>query len=291
MGHDLWENSAAARAVFATADEVLGISLSQICFEGSEDRLRETRITQPAIVTVSLAALAAALDSGIIDETAFVLAGHSVGEYAALIAAGALSLEDGIRLVGERARLMAEASDASPGTLAAVIGLDEETVRRLADEAGGDVCNLNLPNQTVVGGSRAAVQAMIERAKALGAARAMELNVSGAFHSRLMAPAIEGMAKAVAGVEVAAPSVPVIGNVSAEPLATAEAVRAELTEQVARPVRWHESIARIADSGVTTFIEFGSGRVLTGMIRRLVPGAELVNISRFSDAAVGAAGA
>jgi [acyl-carrier-protein] S-malonyltransferase len=289
MGRDLWEHSAAARAIFETADEVLGFPLSEICFDGPEERLRDTRVTQPAIVAVSLASVAAALEAGAIRESPAVLAGHSVGEYAALIVAGAVSLEDGLGLVGERARLMSEAGEVNPGTLAAIIGLDEAAVRRLTEEEGADVCNLNLPNQTVVGGPHAAVEAIVARAKELGALRAIELNVSGAFHSRLMQSAQEGMAEALAGVSLSTPMIPVVGNVSAEPLASPAEIRAELVTQVSRPVRWHQSVTWIVASGVTTFIEFGSGRVLTGMIKRLVPAATLINVSRFSDTAVGAA--
>lgn len=285
MGADLWRTSAAARQVYETADRVLGYKLSEVCFEGPEERLRETEHTQPAIAATSLACLAAAVEGGFVTERPAFMAGHSIGEYSALVAAGALSLEDGLLLVRERGRLMAKASVHNPGTLAAILGLDEATVRSICDEAGADICNLNLPSQTVLGGSRAAVAKAMELAKARGAARAMELNVSGAFHSSLMQPAVPGMVAAIRRAAVSEPVVAVVGNLSAAPLTDGEAIRAELGAQLASPVRWHESIELIAASGVSTFIEFGPGRVLTGMAKRLVPGATLINVSGQRDLA------
>ncbi len=283
MGRDLWESSEAARSVLQTADAVLGYGLTDFCFKGPDEALRDTRNSQPAIMAVSLACLAAAIESGRVHERPRFVAGHSLGEYSALVAAGALALEDGFRLVGERARLMAMAAGQREGTLAAVVGLDEERVRAICAEADVDVCNLNLPGQTVVGGTREAVARAMELAKAAGA-RVTELSVSGAFHSRLMDPAAEGLARAVDTTPVRRAQVPVVGNVSGRPLVEADEIRDELRKQVVSPVRWHESVATMAAAGVTTFIEFGPGRVLTGMVRRLVEGASLVNVSRLSDA-------
>jgi [acyl-carrier-protein] S-malonyltransferase len=284
MGRDLWDSSPAARAVLETADNVLGYSLSSICFEGPEDKLRDTRIAQPAIMAVSLSALAAALEGGLDSRPAFV-AGHSLGEYSALVACGALTLEDGFRLIGERARLMAEAGEREAGTLAAIIGLEEDAVVGVCGDAGTDLCNINMPTQIVVGGSRANVERAMALAKERGAQRALELNVSGAFHSRLMRPAVEGLTKAVEGVPVTDAAVPFVSNVTARPMLTAAEVRAELPKQIVSPVRWHQSIATMSAAGVSTFVEFGPGRVLTGMIRRLAPGAALVNVSTYGEAA------
>jgi [acyl-carrier-protein] S-malonyltransferase len=284
MGRDLWEGSPAARQVFETADRILGNELSNVCFEGPEEKLRETEFAQPAIFAVSLACLAAAAESGAITERPAFTAGHSLGEYTALVAAGAMSLEEGLQLLQKRARLMAEAGRKNPGTLAAIIGLEESVVMAVCEEAGADVCNLNLPAQTVIGGSHEAVARAIGLAKAKGAQRAVELNVSGAFHSRLMQPAAAGLATAVAQAGIVAPEVPVVGNASATALTDADGVRAELAAQVARTVRWHESITLMADAGVTRFIEFGPGRVLTGLARRLAPGAELMNVSNLAEA-------
>jgi [acyl-carrier-protein] S-malonyltransferase len=284
MGRDLYEGSAAARQFFEAADAVLGYSLSEACFEGPEERLRDTRFAQPAIMTTSLAALAAAVETGAIDERPAFMAGHSLGEYTALVASGALSLEDGLKLIQERARLMAEAATAVPGTLAAILGLDEAIVQSICAEADADLCNLNLPSQTVIGGTRDAVTRAIELAKAKGAQRAVELNVSGAFHSRLMLPAVEGLVRAIAATPIADPRVPVVANASASSLNHAETVRDELGMQIVRPVRWHESLSLMSSSGVTTFIEFGPGRVLTGLAKRAVPGATLINVSNLIEA-------
>ncbi len=215
MGRDVWEASPAAREVFETADRVLGYSLSQICFEGPDDRLRETEYTQPAIFTTSLACLAAAVEAGAVAARPAFTAGHSLGEYSALVAAGALSLEDGLRLLDTRARLMAEAGRSNAGTLAAILGMEEDAVRGICVDADVDVCNYNLPNQTVVGGTRTNVERAIELAKERGAQRALELNVSGAFHSRLMRPAAEGLAGAVAAANVRPPEIPVVANATA----------------------------------------------------------------------------
>jgi len=279
MGRDVWESSAAAREVFETADRVLGYALSRLCFEGPEDRLRETEHTQPAIFTTSLACLAAAVEAGAVEARPAFTAGHSLGEYSALVAAGALSLEEGLRLLATRARLMADACRSNPGTLAAILGMQEDAVRAICADADVDVCNYNLPNQTVVGGSRANVERAIELAKQRGAQRAMELNVSGAFHSRLMRPAAEGLTPVVLAAEVSAPQVPVVANASGEAMRDAAAIRDELCAQVATAVRWHESVTLMAGAGVSKFIEFGPGRVLTGMVKRLAPDATLINVS------------
>ncbi len=285
MGRDLFEASAAARQVFETADAVLGSDLSRVCFEGPEERLRDTEFAQPAIFTASLASLAAAIESGIVQQRPAFMAGHSLGEYTALVAAGALRLDDGLRLLRERARLMAEAGRSQPGGMAAILGLDEDTVRDICRTADVDVCNMNLPTQTVIGGSPDNVKNAVALAKEQGAQRALELNVSGAFHSRLMAPAVNGLAKAVSSAAIGMPQVSVVGNASAAVLDGVEAVRTELKEQVASPVRWHESVTLMAASGVTTFAEFGPGRVLTGLVRRLAPGARLMNIGSMADLA------
>jgi [acyl-carrier-protein] S-malonyltransferase len=283
MGRDVYEASPAARSVFETADRVLGYSLSGLCFEGPEDSLRETEHTQPAIFTTSLACLAAAVESGRVAARPAFMAGHSLGEYSALVAAGALSLEDGLRLLDTRARLMAEAGRTYPGTLAAILGLEADAVRAICAEADADVCNLNQPTQIVVGGTRPAVARAIELAKERGV-KAMELNVSGAFHSRLMRPAAEGLAKAVDAANIVAPAVPVVANASAQAMTSESAVRDELRRQVANTVLWHDSVTLMAAAGVSTFIEFGPGRVLTGMVKRLVPGATLINVSSLQPA-------
>lgn len=283
MGRDLFDGSAAARQVFETADRVLGYELTRVCFEGTEERLRQTEYAQPAIFTASLACLAAAIESGKIGERPAFMAGHSLGEYSALVAAGAMSFEEGLLLLQERARLMASAGAENPGALAAIIGLDEEAVIQICLDLDIDPCNLNLPNQTVVGGTREAIATAIDLAKERGAQRAIELNVSGAFHSRLMQPAVPGLVDAAVKAKIGEPQVPVVANATARPLTSAQEIEQELGVQIANPVRWHESITLMAAAGVTSFIEFGPGRVLTGLVKRLVPGAQITNISSLAD--------
>lgn len=283
MGRDLYESSPAAREVFDAGDRVLGYPLTSICFEGPEETLRQTEHTQPAVFITSLACLAAAVEKGRIRHRPAFVGGHSLGEYSACVAAGALTLEEGLRLLHRRATLMAEAGRTNEGTLAAIIGLDEGAVAEICSAADVDVCNFNLPSQTVIGGTRQAVEKAMELAKERGAPRVQPLNVSGAFHSRLMRPAVEGLREALATAEIAAPLVPVVSNTSARPLTTAEEVRVELEDQVATAVRWHESVTLMAAAGVRTFVEFGPGQVLTGLVKRIVPGAGLANIATLKD--------
>ena len=285
MGEDLWRESQAAREVFRAADRVLGYPLTQVCFDGPAEKLRDTEYAQPAIFTASLACLAAAVESGAVRERPAFMAGHSLGEYTALVAAGAMSLDQGLTLLQERARIMALAGKGTPGAMAAILGMAEDDVRALCDEADVDICNFNLPAQTVIGGSPDGVAKAIGLAKERGAQRALELNVSGAFHSRLMRPAVAGLVAAVSKAAIQAPEVPVVANASAALLRDAEAIRRELGAQIAQPVRWHESVTLMATSGVTRFIEFGPGKVLTGFARRLAPGATLLNISGIADVA------
>ena len=286
-GADLYEASPTARRVFQQADNALGFSLSELCFQGPEDALRDTINAQPAIMAVSLACLEAAREAGLLTAEPAFVAGHSLGEYTALVAAGALAADDGVRLVRERGRLMQMAGEERPGAMAALLGLDEETATALCRDTGAQVCNLNAPGQAVIGGTVAAVDAALEVARQRGARRAMRLNVSGAFHTDLMAPAVEGMAGPLAEVGLRDPRIPVIANGSAQPLTSVRKVRDELLYQLDHPVQWQRSIEYMASAGVDTFVELGPGRVLTGLIRRIVPGARLLNID--SMAAIEAA--
>jgi [acyl-carrier-protein] S-malonyltransferase len=285
MGKDLYEGSPAGRRLFDTANDVLGYSLTQICFEGPDDILRQTEFTQPAIFVASMACLAAAIESGRLTHRPALTAGHSLGEYSALVAAGSLTFEEGLRLLSQRAQLMAEAGRNSAGGMAAILGLDEETVRSICTELDIDICNYNLPAQTVVGGEADRVRRAVENAKEKGGTRSAELNVSGAFHSRLMRPAAEGLTVAVDSADIVAPQVPVVANASASLLTTADAIRQELAMQVASPVRWHESVTLMAAEGIDAFIEFGPGKVLTGMVKRIVPGISFANVGTLREAA------
>lgn len=278
MGRDVAEAYPAARAVFERADAMLGYPLSRLCFEGPDEALRETAQQQPAIFVTSLAIFEAARSGGVLPD-ARVAAGHSLGEYAALVAAGALTFEDGLRLVEARGRLMQEASAAGPGAMAAIIGLDRAAVERVCAETGAELCNDNAPAQIVVGGPPDIVERAMAKAKDAGAQRVVQLAVSGAFHTSLMRPAAEGMARALADCRFADPVVPVISNVTARPLTSAAELREELVAQLTSPVRWVESVRTMAEGGARVFYEIGPGRVLAGLVRRIVPEATVINLN------------
>jgi [acyl-carrier-protein] S-malonyltransferase len=279
MGLDLYQTFPVARRLFQEADEALGLPLSRLCFEGPEETLRQTINAQPAIMTVSLACLQAALATGCLQERpAAFMAGHSLGEYTALVAAGALTFPDGLRLVRERGRLMQEASERVPGVMAAIIGLPEDKVTELCDQTRAEVCNLNSPGQAVIGGTHEAVARAIEEAKARGARHAIRLNVSGAFHSSLMRPAAEGMTEAVARTPFADAQVPIVANSTAQAMTIAEAIKRELLEQFRRPVLWQRSVEYMIENGVITFVEIGPGHVLTALIHRIDGSANTKNI-------------
>lgn len=277
MGKDVAETSAAARMVFEAADDVLGMPLSRLCFEGPEEELIRTANAQPAILVTSLALLAAAVENGTIDRTPRLCAGHSLGEYTALVAAGSLAFEDALRLVRERGRLMEEAGREQPGTMAAVVGLNDGAVEEICTDSGAEVCNYNSPGQVVIGGSPEAVERACRLAKERGG-RGLPLRVSGAFHTSLMEAATASFAQALERTAIADPTVPVIGNVSGEPLRTAQEVVCELREQIRRPVRWQQSIERMIGEGVTRFVEVGPGRVLTTMLKRAAPQVKAIAI-------------
>jgi len=290
-GRDLYEASPAARRAFQRADAALGFPLSDLCFHGPENILRQTINAQPAIMAVSLACLEAAREACLLtDEPAFV-AGHSLGEYTALVAAGALDVEDGLRLVRERGRLMQMAGEERPGTMAAILGLDEETAAALCRETGAQVCNLNAPGQIVIGGTLAAVEAALDLARQRGARRAIPLNVSGAFHTDLMTHAVRGMARALEGVTLRDPQILILANGSARPLTSAGQVRDELLFQLDHPVQWQRSVEYMANAGVDTFIELGPGQVLSGLVSRIVPGARLLSIDGVAAIEAARAGA
>ena len=284
MGRDAFDRYPEARELFQRADDVLGMGLSRLCFDGPEEELRQTVNTQPAIVTVSLAYLAAARGkhTAVDGEPAFV-AGHSLGEYSALIAAGVLSFEDGVMLVRERGRLMQAAGERNPGTLAAILGLDESALEEVCQEAGAEICNLNSENQIVIGGGRDAVSRAMDLAKARGARRVLPLKVSGAFHSSLMQPAAEGMAVAIQQVRFRDPEIPLVGNCSGDSLRAGEAIKDELIRQVSTAVQWRRSVLKMLESGVSTFVEIGPGRVLSGLIHQIDRSATLFNIGNADD--------
>lgn len=285
MGRDLHDAFPESREIFEQADEALGRSLSQIIFEGPDETLRETVNTQPAILVASLAAWRAASVIGhdALAAPPICTAGHSMGEYSALVAAGSLSVSEAVRLVAKRGELMQAAGERHPGTLAAVLGMDEADVEAVCAETGAEICNLNATGQIVIGGPLPAVERAAALADERGARRVVMLNVGGAFHSSLMTPAAEAMAPIIAEAEVAAPTIAVIGNVEARTLRTSDDVRADLTAQIRRPVRWRDTVLKMQEMGVERYVELGPGKVLTGLVRAtlrpLKQSPQLVNIS------------
>jgi len=281
MGRELAERHAAARAVFEEADDALGFALSKLCFEGPAEDLQLTENTQPAILVTSVAALRAAESEGL-PRPAFV-AGHSLGEYSALVAAGALGLADAVRTVRRRGRYMQEAVPVGVGAMAAVLGADLETVESVCAEArqGDEVCsaaNINSPGQIVIAGSAAAVERAMPLLKERGAKRVMPLKVSAPFHCALMLPAQERLAADLEGIEFGDLTVPLVTNVDARVIRTGAEARDSLVRQVSQPVRWRETIELLAREGVETFVEFGPGKVLGGLVRQTAPQARSLNV-------------
>ena len=271
MGRDLAAGSPAAASTFVTADATLGLSVSDACWNGPAELLNDTRQTQPCLLTVSVAALRA-LEERARPAPAFV-AGHSVGEYAALVAAGVIEFEAALRLVARRGELMAGAS--AGGGMAAVIGLDRDVVERVVESVGRAldlvVANDNAPGQVVVSGDREKLAAAEEPMRAAGAKRVIPLPVSGAFHSPLMASIAEELTAALAAETWSDARIPILSNVTGEPVVDAGRVRSLLAEQVRSPVEWMRSVRRMAADGVDTMLELGSGAALVGMVRRIAP--------------------
>jgi [acyl-carrier-protein] S-malonyltransferase len=270
MGKDLYDASPTAKRVFDLADSVLDIRIKSFCFCGPEESLRQTAITQPAVFTHSMASLEMLKDRGIGPD---IVAGHSVGELAALVASGCLELEDGLRLVSVRGQAMSAAGKTRQGSMAAIIGLEDDEVRAVCEEAcsSGLVtpANFNCPGQTVISGEERGVRRATEIAKEKGAKRALELPVSGAFHSDLMKPAVATLQAALEGITFSEPKVPVVPNVTATPTTDPEELKRLLVEQVVSPVRWMESVISIRSAGADRAIEVGPGNTLKGLVRRI----------------------
>jgi [acyl-carrier-protein] S-malonyltransferase len=280
MGKELCSHFPEAAAVFAKADTALGFSLSRLCFEGPQEELNKTAITQPAVLTTSIACLAVLRKAkGPVPAAA---AGHSLGEYSALVAAGSLRFEDAVRLVRKRGQYMQEAVPLGEGGMAAVMGLSSEEVAavcRAASTAGVvEAVNLNCPGQVVIAGDNAGLEAAGPLLKEAGAKRVIPLPVSAPFHSSLMVPAGEKLARDLDAVAIADPSMPVVANVSADYVRTGPEVKASLLKQVYNPVRWEESVRLLAAGGIQTFIEVGPGKVLSGLIKKTCREASLYNV-------------
>jgi [acyl-carrier-protein] S-malonyltransferase len=278
MGLDLYRSYEAAEAVFEQADKSLGFPISRLCFEGPEEELVKTVNAQPAIVTVSFACLEAARSlNGGLPPASFV-AGHSLGEYTALAAAGVLDFATTVYLARERGRLMHEAGQLTPGGMAAIIGLDQAPLAEVCRQTGARIANINCPGQIVISGAKDKLAQAVEMVKDKGAHRAIPLQVSGAFHTGLMQPAVDGMAEVMAGLKFNDPAIPIIGNTTAMPLTTARAVKEELLNQLCNCVQWQRSIEYMITEGVANFIEIGPGRVLAGLIRRIDRNVNIINI-------------
>jgi [acyl-carrier-protein] S-malonyltransferase len=279
MGKELAEKYPVARAVFEEADKALGFSVSKLCFEGTEDDLKLTANTQPAILTVSVAAARVLAEKGI---TPDFVAGHSLGEYSALVAAGSLKFAEAVKSVRKRGTYMQEAVPAGQGAMAAIMGLSPAVVLDACKRAAeGQICspaNLNSPEQTVISGHAGAVKRAVEIASQLGAKRSMVLPVSAPFHSALMMPAQEKLEKDLSAKEFADLQVPLVTNVDADSIRQGEEARSALIRQVTMPVRWEESMRMLLDEGVNTFVEVGPGRVLTGLMRQIERSVATLNV-------------
>ncbi len=287
MGRDAWEASPEARSVFQTADEVLGFPLSKLCFEGPEEELRRTEIQQPAILTTSVA-LFRALEARAAIWPAYVL-GHSLGEYTALVAAGALSLEDAVALVHARGRFMQEAVPEGRGAMAAVLGSDAETVAEVCAEAAersGEVvepANWNSPQQTVIAGTATAVEQASVLARQRGARRVVPLPVSAPFHCALMQPAADKLAAELGRISFREPSIPIVSNVEAAPNTEAARIPELLRSQVTAAVRFTESVRALVRLGVDRVVEIGPGHVLTALVARIDRGLQRSSIGRMAE--------
>jgi [acyl-carrier-protein] S-malonyltransferase len=254
---------------------VLGFDLAQLCFEGPEEELRRTAITQPALLATSIACLAPLRAMGAQPD---LVAGHSLGEYTALVAAGALSLADGLRLVARRGELMEAAAREAPGGMAAILGLATEQIEQLCEESGATVANRNAPGQVVISGPAGAIERAVARARELGARRAVPLNVAGAFHSPCMASASAALRREIEATDLRSAAIPVIANVTARPVQAPQEIRAALVEQLTGSVRWEESIQRAVAMGADRLVEIGPGSVLAGLARRIAPDLHVASV-------------
>jgi [acyl-carrier-protein] S-malonyltransferase len=294
MGRELYDSYAAARDVFDEADASLGFPLSRLCFEGPEAELTRTDNVQPAILATSIACLRAAQQQ-VGDEnlpSPCLVAGHSLGEYTALVAADVLSFSDAVRLVRERGRLMNQAGEKNQGSMLAIIGLGKAAVEDVCVQSGTEISNINCPGQIVISGAIDALTEASKLAKIKGAGRVIPLKVSGAFHSTLMEPIMDEFSEVVSRLAFRPPSIPIIANVTARPLTDVDSIRAELSYQLRRCIQWQPSVEYMVQDGVNSFYEIGPGRVLSGLIKRInsevqtfaISGVE--NIAELGDSAV-----
>ena len=275
MGKDLYEKSDTARAMFERANDILGFRITDIMFSGTAEELRRTDVTQPAVF------LHSAILATVLDIEPDAVAGHSLGEFSALVACGALSFEDALVLVSKRAQAMQRAAESNPGTMSAVINLDNTTIETICAQTEGVVvaANYNCPGQVVISGEVNAVSAASEALKAAGARRCLPLAVGGAFHSPLMAEAEASLAQAIAQTEFSSPRCPIYQNVDAQPHTDPQIIKSNLIAQLTQPVRWAQSVQRMTSDGVQSFTEVGTGTVLQGLIRKISAEVDVVSVS------------
>ncbi|MBM3244258.1 MAG: ACP S-malonyltransferase [Candidatus Omnitrophica bacterium] len=284
MGKDLYESFPEARTVFEKAEEILGFGIKKRMFEGPQDMLKLTSISQPAILVISIAAFEAFKSAaGSQHQVASFAAGLSLGEYTALVACGAISFEDGLRIVRKRGEIMEEAANRHPGAMAAVLDLSSEILKEICVKTGAEIANLNAPGQTVISGKVEAVTQASEMFLEAGAKRVIPLEVSGGFHSSLMFEASAELKKVLDGVSFSAPVVPIISNFTAKPEYGIPEVKENLVKQMYSSVRWEESMRFMLSQGVDKFYEFGPGKVLKGLMRRIDSNAHVVNIEKRDD--------
>ena len=285
MGKELYKASLSAREVFERADDALDLPLSQLMFSGSPEELERTVNSQPAILTMSIACLKT-LEETQREESLpkpIFLAGHSLGEYTALVASNVLDLEDAVRLVRERGRLMQEASDRVPTSMAAVLGLDEITLEEVCRATGTQISTINSNDQIVISGERIALAHALDLAAMRGAHQTIPLRVSGAFHSEFMRPAEEGMINALEEVAFRDPVVPVVANCTGEPLTTADQIKEELSYQLCNRIQWKRSVEFMVEAGVSNFVEMGPGRILSALVRRINPQVQVTPVNNLAS--------
>ena len=285
MGKDLYDSVPSAKRIFDLADDTLGFKLSKLCFEGPEEELRSTINAQPALVTMSLACYEAAIgaQAGTLDNLPVFVAGHSLGEYTALAIGQALDYPTAIYLARERGRLMFEAGQKVPGAMAAILGLEESIINTICQETGTWLANINCPGQLVISGAANDIEQAIALAKSKGALRALPLQVSGAFHSPLMQPAADGLAKILDTISLKDSTIPVIANTNALPVSQVADIKKELLEQLCHSVQWQRSVEYMISKSTSCFIEIGSGNVLNGLIKRINKSVRSLNINGITD--------
>ena len=284
MGRELYDGTPSARKIFEEADDALGFPLTRLCFEGPQEELTLTYNAQPAIFAVSIAGLKCLEEvTGKQQPQAAFVAGHSLGEYTALVAAGAIAFPDALRLVRERGRLMQEATSVNPGTMAAIIGLDEATTEEICQQTGMQISNINSREQIVISGSKENMPSALDMAQARGAKKVIPLTVSSAFHSDLMEPTVQGMSRALESVVFSRPAIPVVANSSAQPVTTVDEVKNELMWQLCHCVHWLKSVEFMIASGVSTFVEVGPGQILSRLVQRINSSVQTLSLKDIVD--------